>query len=90
MLVTLFHYGIDLALKAAIPQQFCSPRAWAFPRERLGVIVLTASVLMGCTHAGAAERTNVIIILADDLGYGDLGCYGHPHFKTARLVGRQS
>ncbi len=33
----------------------------------------------------AAERPNVIIILADDLGYGDLACYGHPTFKTPHV-----
>ena len=28
---------------------------------------------------------NVVIIYADDLGYGDLGCYGHPSIRTPHL-----
>jgi arylsulfatase A-like enzyme len=28
---------------------------------------------------------NVVIIMADDLGYGDLGCYGHPSIRTPNL-----
>ncbi len=31
------------------------------------------------------SRPNVIVILADDLGYGELGCYGHARFKTPNL-----
>src|SRR5689334_3034357 len=46
------------------------------------------SMLILCaliTLAGAATGPNVIIILADDMGYGDLACFGHPHFKTPNL-----
>lgn len=43
---------------------------------KLLALFLACSLILGGTTASAADRPNVVFILADDLGYSDLGCYG--------------
>lgn len=55
-------------------------------RVRVGVLVglgwLAGQVGASCP---AADKPNIIFILADDLGYGELGCYGQRQIKTPHL-----
>ncbi len=45
---------------------------------------LFLATVLAC-HGFADKPANIVFIFADDLGYGDLGCYGHPVAKTPRI-----
>ncbi|MBK1877668.1 arylsulfatase [Pelagicoccus mobilis] len=41
--------------------------------------------LLSFTQPANASPPNIVLILADDLGYGDLGCYGQTRFQTPNI-----
>ncbi len=42
-------------------------------------------LLLLALHPSHARGPNVVVIMADDLGYGDLGCYGATKIKTPNI-----
>jgi arylsulfatase A-like enzyme len=52
---------------------------------QLKSIVGVLALLAMCACGSSAERPNVILIVADDLGWADLGCYGSTFHRTPNL-----
>lgn len=46
-----------------------------------------ATLLSGIQASLAAqnEQPNILLVMADDMGYGDMGCAGHPYVKTPHI-----
>src|SRR5687768_10400640 len=54
-------------------------------RQFLGAAAGSAAVAAVTQSTAQERRPNVLFILADDLGYGDLSCYGRPDYQTPAL-----
>lgn len=67
-----------------------SPLGRTGPASRLGcwlwaLVCLPLGLLGAAATPAATPPPNFIFILADDLGYGDLACYGHPRHRTPNI-----
>lgn len=58
------------------------------------LLLISVSILIGCTSKSdsqqsgdkeSAEKPNIIFILVDDLGYGDIGCFGQQKIQTPSI-----
>jgi arylsulfatase A len=54
-------------------------------RVRFPIALIGLAILASATAAEEPRRPNVVLILADDLGYGELGCYGQKKIHTPCL-----
>ncbi len=53
--------------------------------KRIRILLAFLMLRAGWFSAAAEGQPNIVLILADDLGYDDLACYGHAKFKTPHL-----
>jgi arylsulfatase A len=53
--------------------------------QRRNFLSLAAGAPAYVSALGAGKPMNILVVLCDDLGYGDLGCYGHRQIRTPNL-----
>src|SRR5437588_6150214 len=61
-----------------------SQRIWCFTSLRRFCFLLALLVSVATGHS-ADRRPNILIIVADDLGYGELSCQGNPQIPTPNI-----
>lgn len=57
----------------------------SFSKNTLFLFVMVLIIASCNTNHNEAQKPNIIFILADDLGYGDLSCYGQTRFQTPNI-----
>ena len=54
-------------------------------KEQLLLLLGGAIALTPNTAKAADQKPNILYIMCDDMGYGDLGCYGQPYISTPNI-----
>ncbi len=55
------------------------------PRRSFAALRMTVLLVFVASTTVAADRPNIVLIYADDLGYGDIGCYGATEVRTPNI-----
>ena len=62
-----------------------TPRFVKCPLLSLPTILVAFIVGTSLAYGADPSKPNVVILFTDDMGYGDLACYGHPSIKTPNI-----
>ncbi len=54
-------------------------------KQSKAIALLSVLSLTGQSAAAAESKPNVVYIMCDDMGYGDLGCYGQKYISTPNI-----
>ena len=53
--------------------------------KKILLLLLSLSLALPKSEAAEAPKPNIVFIFADDWGWGDLSCHGHPYVKTPNI-----
>jgi len=59
--------------------------SWHYQGNFFALTLIALIAGLGAVAGQAEEKPNIIWIMADDLGYGDLGCYGQETIQTPNI-----
>jgi len=62
-----------------------SPRSGSLRSALLAALLLAPLATLHAAEPKPASKPNVIVVLADDLGYGDLSIHGNTHLQTPHI-----
>ena len=68
-----------------MPKRMSHTSVWAIALLMALLMALPASAANRVASTASVKPPNVVIFFADDLGYGDLGSFGHPYIRTPNI-----
>lgn len=79
-------WGSILAVQPNITMNYQRYRSYSLLGGFIALILFSfTAVCLGGNNHGLPEKPNIIFVFCDDLGFGDLGCYGNRNIKTPNL-----